>query len=276
MEGPVTLPEVIRYIEVKNNISSLEFKKRCFSSDDDKLDRELSVLDAELRVLESKLAAAEIEVAFPFEEDIDKISGIICSFPPEAIKEALKKRVSILFEVIQARAALIKENQLNRDNIAKLAILISKLDRTTNEKILSVVRLGKVTQKISLRTTEQYSSKHLSTLFSRLKISATISDDSISPSKGDSEPVSQVPVKLKDRFVWVSNTISEKLRLNIQKIQEINPKIQLKNAERQIRVFDDQEEKDFQQMQMDYLSLLKEQDDLLKDFYDEERITFNA
>ena len=52
---------------------------------------------------------------------------------------------------------------------------------------------------------------------------------------------------------------------------QVNSLIQLRNAERQIKVFDSREEDEFSALQRQYLELLKEQDELLREYNEEEK-----
>ena len=81
----------------------------------------------------------------------------------------------------------------------------------------------------------------------------------------------EVKVEIANRPVWVSDETLLKIQENLNKISSINAKIQLKNAERQIRHFDDTEETTFNTLQHEYLQLLKEQDELLKGYWEEKR-----
>jgi len=81
---------------------------------------------------------------------------------------------------------------------------------------------------------------------------------------------------MRSRNVWVSREIKEKLDSNMKRIEEINPEIQLRNAQRHIKVFNEEEEKLFASLQEEYLKLLKEQDELLSDFNEEEKLSVKA
>ena len=55
----------------------------------------------------------------------------------------------------------------------------------------------------------------------------------------------------------------------MKRTQQVSMKVQLRNAERQVLTFDEAQEKDFEALQHEYLNLLKEQDELLRDFFGE-------
>jgi hypothetical protein len=56
-------------------------------------------------------------------------------------------------------------------------------------------------------------------------------------------------------------------------MQQVNVKIQLKNAERQIRQFGEAEEKEFDELQKKYLELIKQKDEILKNYEEESNLS---
>jgi hypothetical protein len=82
----------------------------------------------------------------------------------------------------------------------------------------------------------------------------------------------EVRMELASRNVWVSQQVKAQLEDNLRSINALTAGIQLKNAERQIKQFSEQEESEFVSLQRQYLDLLKRQDELLKEFNEEENL----
>jgi hypothetical protein len=73
--------------------------------------------------------------------------------------------------------------------------------------------------------------------------------------------------------IWVSNDLKPKFDENVVLMQQVNVKIQLKNAERQIRQFGEAEEKEFDELQKKYLELIKQKDEILKNYEEESNLS---
>jgi hypothetical protein len=118
-----------------------------------------------------------------------------------------------------------------------------------------------------LNTDANVASK-IAALLGRIGLNCRIEEGSLVASEQSDE----VEVEIANKKVWVSACRLELLNKNKESLYNISSKIQLKNAVRQIKEFSEEEEKEFAAMQNEYLKLLKEQDELLKDFYEEEHI----
>jgi uncharacterized membrane protein YgaE (UPF0421/DUF939 family) len=86
----------------------------------------------------------------------------------------------------------------------------------------------------------------------------------------------EIRMEISNRLVWVSEAAKWQLEENLKRINDLNSHIQLKNAERQIKRFSDAEEEQFADLQRRYLELLKQQDELLREFNEEERLAVKA
>jgi len=186
----------------------------------------------------------------------------------------MRSRSGETYSVLAKRGEIIKANFENRGNIAKISLLVAGLDGDRKMKLFDAISKGAFSDKISFQDWEDSKRKQLAKLLSRIGINAGIVEGQLSGEvEGEHEDVAH---QLLDRKVWVSPKVSEQLTKNLEAINTLNPKIQLKTAERQIRDFSEEEEKDFTVLQGEYLKLLKEQDDLLKEYNEEESIAYSG
>lgn len=214
------------------------------------------------------MGAADITLTIPNQDKIADYTQKLVEYTNEEIISALSSKTGEVYDLLKQRGKYLKNNYENRENIAKLSILLAKIDKQTTESILTAVRTGTISSPISFKKTDEFHKDRISLFLQRMGVKQQLEDTA----KDDESDVSEVVVEISNRKVWVSKKLSERLSEILKKMQDINPKLQLKNAERQIREFDDEEEKQFSSMQQEYLKLLKEQDVLLKDFYDEDKI----
>lgn len=266
----LVLKDVVRFLELTKNRAELSFRQEISKNEEaEELGSRLKSVQNELSRLSEKIEKAGVQIAVPNECEIARLNESLSKCTAQDIHEAMKKRDGEVFETLASRGKLIKQNFENRENIAKLALLCAKLEKEVKEAVLQSVKRGSVGDSIPLLNTNPEISKKIAAILGRLGMHATVREGSLTSSeKGD-----EIEVQLHSRKVWVSTHVVEKLNANLEQMKSISSKIQLKNAVRQIKDFSEEEEKEFASMQGEYLKLLKEQDLLIKDFLDEEKIT---
>lgn len=269
-ELTITLSDIIRLIELSKKRAELDFKAKVTT--DSSGDAELRPVSAQIAVLTDKFLKAGMSVAMPREKQINDFNDELKKFKDKDILEALRSKHGGIYELLSARGILLKENYDNRANIAKINILLSRFPVTTRVKLLDALRNGKLSQDISVEGDEK-SKLLLVKLFARLGIMVFMDGKLLSsmPSEKDVMEMKEIPVAIGNSCVWVSQGSADSLIELNNKIKQISTKIQLRNAERQVRVFNEKEEQEFAQLQTDYLSLLKDQDALLAEYYTEEK-----
>lgn len=269
MEMQVKLKDVVKLLELSKRKAEIAFKLE-ISEEEEKASHK-SQLESVLHQMDRLSQAIEkagIVIAMPNECEIAHLNDALSKHSAHEILDAMKKREGETYKTLVARGKLIKQNFENRENIAKLALLTAKLKKEVRDAIVEVVRRGKIEISIPLLDTEPAPSNKIATVLGRLGIPASVEENALMASEKEKE----IAVQLPNRKVWVSPEIHGKLDLNLAKIREISSKIQLKNAVRQIKQFSEDEEKEFAAMQDDYLKLLKEQDELLKEFFEEDKL----
>ena len=229
----------------------------------------LSAVQKQLDSLAERISAAGVEIAVPDEVAIKRLNEALSGRSAKDIAEAMQKRNGEVYGPLATRGALIKRNFENRENITKLALLMCGLQKDVRESLANQVREGSLSRPVPILKGEEALGNKIALVLGRLGMPAVVRDGGLVASSGTEE----VPVELRGRRVWVTPQVREKLGANIQKIKELSPKIHLKNAVRQIKAFDEGEEKDFVAIQNEYLGLLKEQDELLRDFTEENNLS---
>lgn len=217
------------------------------------------------------MKAASIELAIPNQGKLDELGKQLESFPPDAIREGLKVRDGKAYNVLRERGLIVKRNHENRLEIAKLSIAVAKASREERDALLAVIRSGSLGAGIALGSLDQKSVEAMARFMRRCGLPCVASGQSLSPSPEAGEK--EIRLDFSNRTVWVKEEAKPLLEDNLKRMHTINATIQLRNAERQIKSFSDDEESRFAVLQKEYLDLLKQQDEILRDFNEEEKIS---
>jgi len=248
-------------LDVHRERSDAEGMKGCESR--------LAAVQGQLSELSERISRAGVTVAVPCEREIARLNESLAGHSAGGIAEAMKKRDGELYRILAQRGELLKRNFESREDIAKLSILLSRLQKDVRDAVAEAVRSGRLGQPIPIVKGEEALGRKVALILGRLGMPAQVEGGSLVPAEGYGE----VAVQVHHRRVWVTPEVHEKLSLNLSKLRDIAPRIQLSNAVRQIKKFDEKEEKEFAAVQNEYLRLLKEQDDLLREFRDEENLS---
>lgn len=265
--------EVARLIELNKKKAELEFKSKVMGIDNS---AELKAIVNNANDIAQRVRAAGIVLVFPNQTSLDELGEELDSIPPDNIREGLKVRDGKAYNLLQERGIIVKRNYENRFEIAKICLLVSRLSLAEKKVIDSLIREAKLPEHpVTVLTIGEKERMRLSKFLTRCGIACTVNGDGqlLAP---ENETDREIKIELANRIVWISEGNKGKIEDNLKRIKDINTIIQLKNAERQIKVFSEEEETQFELMQKDYLELLKEQDKMLEDFYEEEKFTIKS
>ena len=252
--------ELVGIIELNKKRAELEFKKTILGQP----------CDAEILENKKQLdehSAKGISIVLPNQRRLDDLGKVLSGYGPSEIKESLKTRSGPAYDALMQRGAIVKANTENRFEIAKLNMEIQHLSEDEKTKAFDVLRLGAIFGPIAFTSADEAAIKRIAKFMRRCGIPCVASGKEIVAGSDDGE----VRMTFANRMVWVSDDVRKKLEDNLKRTQQVSMKVQLRNAERQVLSFDEVQEKDFEALQHEYLNLLKEQDDLLEDFFGEEK-----
>jgi hypothetical protein len=267
----MTAKELARLIELNKKKAELEFRKSVMGSDTDSEMRSVAANAAEIA---SKARAAGAEIFFPSQERLEALAKELETFSPESIREGLKIRDGKAYSVLHERGMIVKKNYENRSEIAKLSIMVSRLPPGEKAPVSEAIMKGAVPGEIAVPSIGEGGAARLARFLRRCGIGCSARGTFIVEETGQQEKEAKVEVQ--NRLIWIGEEQRPKLEENLKKIYDINSRIQLKNAVRQIKVFSEEEEKDFADLQREYLALLKQQDELLREFNEEEKLSVGS
>jgi len=174
------------------------------------------------------------------------------------------------YALLKEKGGIVKRNFANRCEIAKLSIVLAKLKGEQKAALVSAIRKGKIENEVDLAGVDDLVVKVAARSLVRCGIGCATDGSKLKPG---TDPCNEIRLELSNRVVYIpGNDTKARLDENLKKIAEINKTIQLKTAVRQIQTFSDEEDKEFAGLQRKYLDLLNEQDDILKDYNQEETI----
>jgi hypothetical protein len=263
----ISVRDLARLIELRKKKAELEFQKSVLGVH---VDTELAAVSSSASGLEAKARGAGVELVFPDQDGLDALGKALAAFPPDALREALKVRDGKAFQTLKERGMIVKRNFANRFEIAKASVLISRMEAGERKALSGAISSGAVAAPLPIGSLQDEDKLGLARFLRRCGIRCVIAGAELRPC--DEAVEKEVRLELQNRSVWVSEASRPHLEDNIRRMSDLNARIQLKNALRQVSRFSEEEEKDFATLQKEYLDLLKRQDELLKSYEDEEKL----
>ncbi len=269
--------EVIQLIELNKKKAELDFRyailsKKSQNENAHDLEEELRSIQNKITAIQEKCAKEKISMVMPSEEQIERLNEKLKRVADTDILDALQTKNGGIYQLLTERGKVIKNNFEKRTDIAKMLLLLSGFPEEIRPTLYEVLKKGKIDSNIPY-TENESKKKLLMKLFWRIGIEAYVNDQGFTNQKTEEKREQEVLVQLQNnKHVWVTKPKQTVLCEVEEKLKAISTKIQLKNAERQIKVFDEDEEREFSQIQNEYLRLLKNRDEVLDEFYSEERI----
>lgn len=256
------------YIELTKRKAELEFAGNILGKE---VSGELKPILSKLESFDATLRRANIEITTPSQSELDALSKLIGELPVSEVKAAFHERKGPAFDIILKRGAHIKRNFQNRFEIAKLSMAAANLGTSEKASLSETIYFSRMGEKIRLSSADETTRRRIVKHLNRCGIFCLSEGDSIVPaSVAYSEEVSY---ELPSGKVWVKSDLKSEIDRILEETRLIIPKVQLKTAEMQVIVFNDQQRAEHEAIQTQYLHLLRKKDELLRDFYDEEKLS---
>jgi hypothetical protein len=263
----ITPRELARLLELNKKRAELEFRKSVLGVE---CDAELRSITANAGEIAARAKAARVGIVVPNETQLQKLGSALSAFSPAQVREALVSRAGPAYELLMQRGELVKRNHANRFEIAKLSMTLARMPSHDRDIVTAIVRSGSFEGTLQLTFSGEQLVKDAARYMRRCGIGCSASGRNLAAD--GRAPRGEVRMELDGGNVWVSEDVKAKLEENLRGINALTAGIQLKNAERQIKQFSEQEETEFVTLQRQYLDLLKQQDELLKEFNEEENV----
>lgn len=209
--------------------------------------KRLKSLDDEILLLSNLLKSNGVDFyLIGFEQLLE--TERISDYPLAEKVRAIDLKEGELFQLIKNRLSLLKENLEVKHELAKALLLIAKItDQSAKAEFLNAIKKKKPIPPSP--DNDKY--KRLLTIFSRLGLY--------------SNSCEQKFVIQRD-VVWLEKDKAEKMNTVLSQLKEIEPQLQWKNAERQIKRFTEEEESEFAEIQKKYLDLINMRDAIINEY----------
>jgi hypothetical protein len=253
------IKEVANLIELQKRKGTLELKKSIGGECEDELKSVNEILSSAL----SKASSSGIDIVVPRQGRIEDIESLLKSMPPQDVKAALERREGEAYELLSERANIAASNSQNKYEIAKLLVTLSKMDDVERANIVSAIKNAKVDAPLKVGSLKDDERLRLVKLLFRCGIACALEDAEIKEGEPQEK---EVPLTVENKRVWVDAQTSRQLEENLKKMEVLGSELQVRNAKRHVMTFSEEEEQKYASLQADYLDLLKQQDELLKDY----------
>ncbi|MFA5049949.1 MAG: hypothetical protein WC501_02990 [Candidatus Micrarchaeia archaeon] len=223
----------------------------------------ISSIESEILQIEKEIGQLEkrfngMEIIFPDDRKIKELDLRLKNMSDEDIFSAMQTKDGEAYEIIKEKSELMKNTYKNSADVAQINLIIGNLKENERKIVISLLAdkenfsydlmLSKIKDERLL--------KNLTLLFSRLEFDIPENQISLSEKK----------INIGQRALWVPNEKADEIAEICRNAEEMSKKIQLWNAQRQIKKFTEKEEQDFAKIQQEYLDLLKEKDIIIEKF----------
>lgn len=264
----ISVRELARLMELNKRKAELEFQKSVFGAN---VESDLARLVSAAEELSEKANGSGVELVLPGQKRLDELAKALDEFSAEEMREGLKIKDGRAFQTLKDRGMIVKRNFENRFEIAKLMVLAAKM-KDEKKSLLDIVAAGALASPLSIASLSDENRKRLARIMRRCGIDCVAGENGLEPAMGKNAE-KEARLHVSNRPVWISQESKPRLEENLKRMENLNARIQLKNAERQLKTFSEEEETNFALLQREYLNLLKEQDELLKDYIEEENLS---
>ncbi len=251
------IKNIVKLMELSKKKAELEFLNRYFSKPFSQSDYDSII--SQIQSISDLLKSQKIVFVLPRQSLINSLSAQIDQIPSSELSKQILSKSGSGFDLFCKKGEIVKSNFANRYEIAKLSLLISKLDSSISAKITEHVFSSSSNESFDFSCDD-------SVLFSLLIILKKLG---LTPNLSNAQTIEKLSgVSFVCDYIGYRNYFfSPEQSLRFKEIeieiQKLMPSIQLKNAEAQIKKFNEEEQKAFEEIQGQYLRLIHEKEAIL-------------
>lgn len=253
------IKEVAGLIELRKRKGTLELKRSLGAE----CDKELKSVSEALSKGIAKASSEGIDLVLPNQARIEDLESSLKDIPAQDIKEGLKNKSGDAYSFLSERASLFQSSSNNRFEIAKLMILISRMDEVERANLANAIRDGKIGEPLKVGSLKEEERLKLARFLFRCGIPCFLEDAEIKEGEPEQK---DMPLRIENRTIWVDEETRKLLEENMRKMEVLGSQLQVRNAKRHVMEFSQEEEDKYAAMQAEYLGLLKQKDKLLESY----------
>ncbi len=232
------------------------------------IDDELAMVEEKLKPIAEKLSVADLLTLVPHRREIDELSAKINAYSRAELDAAIRGKSGVAYELMKARAALVKNNFERREDIARLTVHLNAIPRKEAESLRLLIEEG-TGPDIDVSFLPKEKQQELVNLTSRIGRQCCVFAGSMSV---DKKKVESAELRAADeiqrivggRPVWVEASGAAEFDANEKAIAQLLAKLQAKNAEKQARDLNEEEVVYLDKVQTDYLAALQKRSELAR------------
>ena len=185
---------------------------------------------------------------------------MIEQFSGDEIKDALMKREGEIYELVGRRGTLIRTNFENREEIARINVLLAKMKSEEKELMENAIKSGNVEEPVNAGSLAEDDRADLVKYINRCGIVCSVDGKTVT---GDEPEQREKDIIVSGKKIWVNSDEAEKIEKHIKKMEHLGSKLQISYAKKHVVKFSKDEEEEYNAMQREYIELMKVKDELL-------------
>jgi hypothetical protein len=255
MGNKVSPRDIGGLIELRKKVAELRYRRGyALRKGEQEAAKEIS---GEIPGMEAKMAALVkktegIEAYTPFQARIDELGAEIAKQKEEDVDAALRAKGGDLYKILGERGKLLKANVEARNEIGKIVLIGMTVAPEARAKLAEAVKAGKAPD-MDAAAFGPNADKLVAAL-NRAGLCCRIAEGKIIPS---GERWEEEKVTLNNSHVWIPKQSLDKYMENEVEMEKVGVRLQIKNAEKQVKNFSEEETKEFEGLQSRYLDLMK-------------------
>ncbi len=261
--------EISSLIELSKKVAELEFKKNYLlhkgrTREDAtviSIATELEHLSRQVNELESRITIREA-IFYPNEKRLAEFKANLAKYGVAEIANAMERKEGELYTLLEKRGRLLKKNYERRKEIAALVEFVNSMPSKSREEISERIREGKIGI-LDASTLSENERMKLFRLLNRAGIPCFVEAHKLVSESKKGISWAETRVTLNGSGVWTEPDEEAEIAKFGEELANTGNLIQVTNAERQVRKFSADEEKQFRELQKKYLGLLRKRDALL-------------
>jgi len=235
------------------------------------LESEMVSVDRQLEPLETRILSSGILVFQLHGKKITEYTEQINKHNMKQLTEALSVKDGELYDIIQKRGELLKENLSKKEDIAELTIVTNFIPRSVAEQIRNWVE-GETSMDgmIDMREVHEDKQYKLLNILNRLGTECYIENETLFrgvPKKKEKTTVvwqSEVPRHVNGEKVWVPQEKANEFDNVMKELEQVSLKIQALTAKKQVVALTEEENKNYMDYQNKYLVLAAKRNAITK------------
>lgn len=265
MEDRLTAREIGAYIELKKRVAEEEYRLNYIKNTAgdhstliSDIEQELRESKAKIKLIEGKMESRKVVLALPNQQKIEEYTELISRLPKDEVQAAIKSKTGDAYAYLSERGKLIKRNIETKNEIGKLNILMANASPEARECVREALIKGEPGER-EANLGDEHGEK-IVRLLNRVGIRCKYSEGKLVKS---AEELGESRVVANNEYFWIPSGKLGPFTENEKLLATVSVKLQVKNAEMQAITFNEEQQKEFQELQTQYLDLLKSRKEII-------------